>query len=494
MKFKFKKGLVPISAIYFLLFLGLGFSLPYMTLQMMSLGLSLADASLINGLGPIVGFLFTPILGYAGDKLGYKLVLIVNIFLFIASTTSLNFLPVYRQHQAKIGLSRELFNNSMETFPINSILWFGKYGQVNSSCDYEVAENKITEVDCDGTVFDVDIQVRYEDIQAAIADICDDIDIKTCKYVLRDMKEEDPVICNIQFENHGGVYEQGSHTLTKWLYFTIRTLGNMFLNVLFNICDGAASTISIKEKSSYAMVMFFGNIGGLFPNWITGPIVDNFSFGTDYVDCITNSLVPINDFKVPFFIQDACFVLIVFIAVFFLQIEIQKPEKKLSVKEEFNWLLNPAPIGFYFLTLVLGISFGAYQTYLFVFAQDVLGASTTFLGYMQFGVCFSPLPILPFAKQIISYLGVMNTICWTMIFYIGRFVAYGLTYSSPPYPFIAYGSMEFLSNLYFVAVINYCSVIAPQTLIATSISICSVMCWIVGQGLGALLAGVVVER
>jgi len=343
-------------------------------------------------------------------------------------------------------------------------------------------------------VFNVEIQFEVEDIKTISTDVCDDLNVQTCKYIMQDIMEEDQIICNIKLENLKGVFEQGSHTLTKWLYFTIRTMGNVFLNVLFNICDGSASTISIKEKSSYAMIMFFGNIGGLFPNWITGPIVDHFSFGTDYVDCLTNTLVAVNDFKVPFFIQDACFAFILMITIFFLKIEIKKPEKKVSLKEEFYWLLNPAPIGFYFLNLGLGISFGALQTYLFVFAQDVLGASTTFLGYMQFGVCFSPLLVLPFAKQIINYLGVMNTICWSMVFYIGRFVAYGLTYSSPPYPFIALGSMEFLANLYFVACINYCSVIAPQTLIATSISISSVMCWIVGQGLGALLAGVVVDR
>ena len=81
-----------------------------------------------------------------------------------------------------------------------------------------------------------------------------------------------------------------------------------------------------------------------------------------------------------------------------------------------------------------------------------------------------------------------------MIFYIGRLVAYALTYTSPPYPFIAYSAMEFLMNLYYVAVIDYSSVIAPQSLIATAISIGSVMCWIVGRGIGALLAGFVVEK
>jgi MFS family permease len=123
MKFKFKRGLVPICINYFFLFLGLGFSLPYMTLQMMSLGLTLADASLINGLGPFIGFFFAPILGYAADKLGYKLVLISSILLFIASTTALIFLPVYRHHRAKIGLDKTMYNGTLEeSFDSNSIV------------------------------------------------------------------------------------------------------------------------------------------------------------------------------------------------------------------------------------------------------------------------------------------------------------------------------------------------------------------------------------
>ena len=81
-----------------------------------------------------------------------------------------------------------------------------------------------------------------------------------------------------------------------------------------------------------------------------------------------------------------------------------------------------------------------------------------------------------------------------MILYISRNVAYGLTYSSPPYPFIAYSAMEGFLNLYFVANISYMSVLAPQSLIATAISIGSVMTWIIGKGIGSLLAGIVVER
>ena len=82
MRLKFKKGLVPICVNYFFLFIGFGLCYPYMTLQMMSLGLTLSDAGIINGMSPIVGFILTPLAGYAGDKLGYKMVLIFSIIIY----------------------------------------------------------------------------------------------------------------------------------------------------------------------------------------------------------------------------------------------------------------------------------------------------------------------------------------------------------------------------------------------------------------------------
>merc|ERR1711915_908800 len=80
-----------------------------------------------------------------------------------------------------------------------------------------------------------------------------------------------------------------------------------------------------------------------------------------------------------------------------------------------------------------------------------------------------------------------------MILYSARTIIYGLVYSSPPYILIAFGLLEFNLNIYFVSVINYSSVVAPQSLIATAITIGSVMCWIVGLSLGSFLSGFLVQ-
>ena len=112
MKLKFNRKLVPICTTYSLLSLGLNFSMPYTTLLMRSIGLTLADASLVNGLIPIFAIFLTPLLGYIGDKFGYKIVLISTVIGLMLSSTSLNFLPVYRVYSAKVGLDRNMYNDT----------------------------------------------------------------------------------------------------------------------------------------------------------------------------------------------------------------------------------------------------------------------------------------------------------------------------------------------------------------------------------------------
>ena len=86
-KFKFNQRLVPICCFYFFVTFSFNLVFPYFTILLRNLGLSLEDASLIGlpfehqvmvpwllvtifavGISPFVAFLFTPLLGYAGDK------------------------------------------------------------------------------------------------------------------------------------------------------------------------------------------------------------------------------------------------------------------------------------------------------------------------------------------------------------------------------------------------------------------------------------------
>lgn len=51
---KFKPALAPICVYFFLLYFSSTFVLPFLTLQLRALGLSLEDAALVGGLSPMV--------------------------------------------------------------------------------------------------------------------------------------------------------------------------------------------------------------------------------------------------------------------------------------------------------------------------------------------------------------------------------------------------------------------------------------------------------
>ena len=488
---KFNRRLVPICTTYFLLSFAIAFTLPYTTLLLRTLGLTLADAGLVTGLGPVFGFFLTPLAGYIGDKIGYRPVLLVTIVGLMLSSTAMNFIPVYREYSAKVGVDKSLYNSSWESFDLKSIVWFGRYNNPSIECDFVSLENIIKEITCEDAVFEANITFAIDEIKVTESENCTDLDKKTCKYFVKLVEDQDILICDAKFQGEVGSFETGSHTLTLWVYFALKTMTKILINVMFNITDGAASTIAIKENFDYAKICFFAAAGSIIPNFITGPIVDNVGFGTDYWDCLAGETVEVSDFKVPFFIQDGVLIIMMIVIFFFLEIEIQKPEKKLSFKEEFSWILNPAPIGFFFTMFVVGMTAGCLDTYLYVFAQESLGVSISFLGYMNTISMLSTMVVPVFSKFIIDRLGIINTLCLSAAVVAVRICAFGLTYST--YPFLGYAALEFFFQLSFVANIAYIAVIAPHFLTATAISLGSVICWIVGMGLGSLLSAFLVE-
>ena len=66
---------------------------------------------------------------------------------------------------------------------------------------------------------------------------------------------------------------------------------------------------------------------------------------------------------------------------------------------------------------------------------------------------------------------------------------------TPPYPFLAFGGVyDVLFHLSNVAVVSYTYTIAPKNLVATGLSIGSVMCWVVGTSFGSFLSGLLVDQ
>ena len=208
------------------------------------------------------------------------------------------------------------------------------------------------------------------------------------------------------------------------------------------------------------------------------------------------TFVKVNDFKVPCFIMCGFFIVVIIVTYFYLDVEIINSTNASKGKREFSWLLNPAPLSFFFSQFIMGTLIGSLDTFFFVFAEEDLKSSVTFLGYVDAASTISCMIIMFFTRRITDRLGFINTYCIGMTMFSFKLVAYSLTYSSPAYPLIAINLLDVGGppGLTYVTTISYTAVIAPQSLIATAVSIGSVLCWIVGMSHGAFLSGFLVNN
>ena len=69
-----------------------------------------------------------------------------------------------------------------------------------------------------------------------------------------------------------------------------------------------------------------------------GYIVDHVNFNPTAIDCFTGLDITTKDFRVPFGLASALNLFLIIFILFLLEVKIDKPDKKLSFREEFGWV------------------------------------------------------------------------------------------------------------------------------------------------------------
>jgi len=490
MKLEFKKALVPICFFYFALFFSFNLVFPYFTLQLRTLGLTLDDAALIGGITPIAAFAFAPLLGYLGDKLGFKAVLICSLMGSLVSSGALPFVPTYRSLQPQAAVVN--FNSSNDP-PWSSVQWVGEYNRC------EAGFLVVVGVHCGDSDWTGRLDLTNE-CSGNEEGQCGEI--ATCVHKCENPESFAPLNftiqhCRIDLENGRGNQEEGSHSLTFWIYFAIRTVLNTFMNASFNISDAAAATKAKKEGAAYSSIMFFGTIAGIITPNVIGPILDNVNLNPSSHDCLTGIDITPTDYRIPFAIADSAFLAMAIFIFFFIDIEVESPAKKMTFKQEFSWVWKAPVLTFYVLMFFFGIFAGVGSTFVFPFAVEELGASMSFLGYCMTGFNVTSLLILPCVPFLHKKLGVVNCIVLGVIIEASVDVVFYFCEASdsPPYILIFTNCLDGMGmNILWVSIMQYMTSLAPPALTATAISIMATIIWVLGKGAGSMLAGLLYNK
>lgn len=485
MKLKYKPALLPICIYYFFLLFSSTFMFPYYTLQLRTLGLSLDDAALVGGLCPILAFIFGPLLGYIGDKLGFKTVLILSFLLMGVTGGVLPYLPVYRTLSAQVGLVG--FNSTSSSSPWQELVWVGQYGE----CQEQIPN--LIQVDCeDGSwTGKVEGSSMCQGADAGQHANCEQEE--TCTTYCRESLaiNSSLEVCGATFEGGKGSINSGDWSLTFWIYFCLRAVHTVFLNSTFNLSDAAATTKAKQEGSSFSIVLFFGVLSGLLAPLIVGYIVDHVNFKDPLIDCFTGVDITTDDYRVPFGIADLLFIGLIIFIFFLLEVEVEKSDQKLPFRQEFGWVANARVLAFFSLLFFFGVEWGTEQTFYYVYAKEELGATVSLIGIMGTANPVTSLIILPFVPVAIRRLGMVNCVVFGSLLQGMVMVCYGLIDPpEPPYILIAMASIQGIAfNVLWPAGIAYMTSVAPPALTGTAISLMATVTWVIGKAVGSLLSG-----
>ncbi|XP_023026240.1 major facilitator superfamily domain-containing protein 6 [Leptinotarsa decemlineata] len=158
----------------------------------------------------------------------------------------------------------------------------------------------------------------------------------------------------------------------------------------------------------------------------------------------------------------------------------------------FNIFKMPAIVLFIMFLFILGNIWGFIESYLFFYLRD-LGAPNSLLGITVTVGTLSSLPFLYGAEAITRKIGHVNVIIIAFFAHAARLVGYSFIESAWwCFPFEA---MESLSvHLMWVAAATYCAVLAPKGLLATLIGVCGMAHYSIGRGSGSFVGGHIIAK
>jgi len=510
--------------------------IPYLTVHMKDIGITIEDIALIYLILPFANLVSNPLTGFMADKLGsftrviimalvgdavfFSLLLAVPPLNWVSESTLSNATVHFSQtdeghlrfeaHEpAALGQELPEYTTQMESVDLR--IEFMECGPTAGCpntqyfagfCD-AMARDPSRGFCGNGTM-------RFETVQVSdFLHTCESIsgvlDVKgfgsdcefECKLV------EDSIMANIG----KCLRMEGNRRLTLVLYFIFRCLGQVCLACGFIIVealtiqmcklqdgndegdheiksrDGSADTT--KKQSGH------GSIGRqvvftLIAQATISPFIGKLM---DLVAEMSPSGEP--NYLVPF-ASNLLFLAFTITALCFIPMDLQLPKGSTKVRDIVDLFKSVDILVFLLLMLVFGTFYGFMENFLFIYLKDDLGAPMSLLGFtITVGALFS-IPFIFFADPIVDYMGRENTFLLALAMYCIRYVGY--SFITSPYLAFPFEALElFTNNLMRIASIQWVGSHAPPGLLATLNGVVGGIHFGFGKGFGSLIGGNIIS-
>ena len=478
---------------FYLIFSAFNFQWPYANLQALSIGLTTSKIMLINGIVPFVTFGASPLLGFIGDKIGYKVTLVILLLVNAAVAVAFTLIPTVStevQHEVQI---RSVDNITGQIFD-NPFISFSKY---SVECSDEL-NMTITKLVCNDKDYDIhyDFMTSYMNVTGYM---CDD-DKNVCIYNFDDnsTNQNSPsVFCDAYIEGETNEVSYGNTSLLFWLYVTCKIVLALSVGPAWNFVDALASKKCQQVNVDWAWVSVLGNIGAGVAPILTGQLINKVNL-TDALppNCLTGLIPDVPSYSFPFY---CCAASLVFTAVVtcFLKIDIQPVRTDDSWRKELSWLLTWPAVGFYTLLVIHGIGQGVTGGFYAIFVVEELKVTEEWWGILFTIGLVSSIAFQGVGGLIHKHMGSMNIVvlCVALSTFQNIIVAYLEPYPEDTIPWaLIFSGMLDLCNPLYVGVIGYVAMIAPDHLRAAALGFCASSIFVIGRGVGSLFGGMVNDQ
>ncbi|CAL4102291.1 unnamed protein product [Meganyctiphanes norvegica] len=518
------KKMLILKLLFFTFYGAFGCLLPFLTIHMRHLGLSMEEITWINMVLPLSALFGAPFVSILADRMGhYRLITIVCMLLTAALHTSLLFVPptdapnsgstslVLTCNTSGAALMLDPCTDTCPTKEhfIDASFRISKCHHLCSEGDDAGAVDPVMRLYSDNNEINEFISFSDPSTELQFSRslhrhyLLDTADGQRCVYpqeyfnmssgnqytgmVCSKAPDNCVVVCDAEELSNGGPYLQphdlcstssgnvpGSRRLTFWVYFIARSFGETCNAILIAMLDAVALTMVEQHKGDFGREKISGTLAVSIFAPLCGMLVDKeFGMFSSY------------NYGPVFYVFDALMLISAFITMM-LHIDIQIPKRSLLTNIsllvrclEFRTLL--------LLVLILGTFSGYLKTFIYIHLEN-LGATKLLMGLTTSISIILSLPFLYKSAKVLEYCGHHYIIMLAFVGYCVRFT--GFSYITEPWWSLPLEALEpFTLNLMMVSAATLAYKLAPKDLVATAQSILWVSHYNIGRFVGIFVGG-----
>ena len=239
------------------------------------------------------------ILGFLGDKIGLKPILLIAMVGMAISGTCIDLTPRYREYYKYAQALATAKNSTRRSYVLRSIQWPINSPDCLSSGDQDLAlcknappvvdpkfyDSIIEYMDCkDGSENSVEIEIldtsffKYpSNNNLAILEMADNDTFCDLYTDYESSVKEENIYCQIKDNPYVGYCfnTEGSHAAMFYTYLFLRISQAVFDNTMFSLMYGTAMHLVKEYNGDFSMVLLWNSVAGLIGPLIAGVLVED---------------------------------------------------------------------------------------------------------------------------------------------------------------------------------------------------------------------------